>query len=164
MSKNVVFTAGTFDLFHAGHVNLLFQCRKIAGPDGTVVVSVNEDEFVRRFKGNKPIVSYNDRAAVLASCRYVDRVIPNVGGFNLKETLDFYTNLVVKSDEGSANASPDFIVVGSDWAKKDYYAQIGMSQTDLDRRLISLIYVPYTENISSTQIKETAMNICHKIN
>lgn len=162
MSNKVVFTAGTFDLFHAGHVNLLFQCRKIAGPDGTVVVSVNEDEFVRRFKGNKPIVSYNDRVAVLASCRYVDRVIPNVGGFNLKKTLDFYTNLVVKSDEDSANASPDFIVVGSDWAKKDYYAQIGMSQADLDRLLISLIYVPYTENISSTQIKEMAVSTCQK--
>jgi glycerol-3-phosphate cytidylyltransferase len=43
----VVYTGGTFDLFHSGHVNLLRRCSEI----GTVVVSLNTDEFIEKYKG-----------------------------------------------------------------------------------------------------------------
>jgi cytidyltransferase-like protein len=47
----IVYTGGTFDLFHSGHVNLLMRCKEIAGLEGKVVVGLNSDAFVQRFKG-----------------------------------------------------------------------------------------------------------------
>ena len=48
---------------------------------------------------------------------------------------------------------PNYIIIGSDWARKDYYKQMGFTQDWLDERDIGLIYVPYTDGISTTEIK-----------
>jgi glycerol-3-phosphate cytidylyltransferase len=132
----VVYTGGTFDLFHSGHVNLLRRCSEI----GTVIVSLNTDEFIEKYKGKPPILSYHEREAVLRACRYVDDVVPNIGGSDSKISIDL--------------VKPDYIVIGSDWAQKDYYAQMQFDQDWLDARGIGLIYIPYTKEISSTDIKQ----------
>ena len=134
-----VYTGGTFDLFHAGHVRLLERCRELSGESGMVIVSLNTDEFIEEYKGKPPIISYQDRAEVLLSCRYVDKVIPNFGNEDSKPAI--------------IEASPDIIAIGSDWARKDYYKQMQFTQDWLDKLNISLIYIPYTQGISSTEIK-----------
>lgn len=48
---------------------------------------------------------------------------------------------------------PDLIVVGSDWAKKNYYSQMQFTQEWLDENNIGLAYIPYTKKISTTMIK-----------
>lgn len=131
-----LYTGGTFDLFHSGHTNFLFVCSEISD---YVVVSLNTDEFIESYKGKPPVISYEDRADVLMSCRYVDEVIPNTGGADSKPAIE--------------EVMPDIIAVGSDWARRDYYAQMGFTQDWLDERGISLIYIPYTQGISSTAIK-----------
>jgi cytidyltransferase-like protein len=70
--SNIVYTGGTFDLFHSGHVNLLKRCREVAGPDGKVVASLNTDDFIWQFKNKRPVCSESERAEVLLACRYVD--------------------------------------------------------------------------------------------
>lgn len=135
-NKRIVYCGGTFDLFHSGHVNFLRQCKKI----GRVVVSLNTDEFIKQFKGRKPIMSYKERKTVLLSCRYVDEVIENIGGADSKPAI--------------IKVHPDFIIVGSDWAKKDYYSQMQFTQEWLDEQNITLLYLPYTEGISTTEIKK----------
>ena len=136
---SVIYTGGTFDLFHSGHVNLLKRCKELSGDWGSVVVSLNTDEFIQQYKGKSPICSTEERMSVLESCRYVDQVVLNVGGANSKIAIE-----IVK---------PDYIVIGSDWAKKDYYSQMGFTQDWLDERGIGLVYVPYTKTISTTNIK-----------
>lgn len=138
MNERIAYTGGTFDLPHAGHVNFLRQCKVIAG-DGRVIVSLNTDEFIHEYKGKPPIMSYAERAAVIRSIRYVDDVIPNIGGKNSTIAIE--------------QVKPQFIVIGSDWAKKDYYTQMGFTQSWLDERGIVLCYVPYTDFISTTEIK-----------
>lgn len=140
----IVYTGGTFDLFHSGHVNFLKQCRKIAGDYGEVVVSLNTDEFIEEFKGRSPLYSYEERRQLLLACRYVDRVIRNHGGADSKPVI--------------RDIMPDFIVIGSDWARKDYYAQMGFTQEWLDNQNITLIYVPYTEGVSTTILKERILH------
>jgi len=135
----IVYTGGTFDILHRGHVNLLRVCKRIAGIHGRVVVGLNTDEFVARYKGNPPVVSYLDRKAVLESCEFVDSVVPNEGDEDSTSSVE--------------RSSCAFIVVGSDWACKDYYSQMGFSQKWLDDRNITLLYTPYTEGISTTEIK-----------
>ena len=130
-----VYTGGTFDLYHAGHANFLARCAEL----GRVVVSLNTDEFIEAYKGKAPVISYAEREAVLLSCRSVSQVIPNFGGTDSKPAIEM--------------TQPDIIAIGSDWARRDYYAQMGFSQDWLDDRGIALIYIPYTEGISSTAIK-----------
>lgn len=136
----VVYTGGTFDLFHSGHVNLLKRCKDIAGKDGKVVVSLNTDAFIEEYKGKPPVCSNIERLSVLLGCKYVDEVVMNVGGKDSKIAIDM--------------VSPDYIVIGSDWATKDYYAQMQFTQSWLDERGIGLVYVPYTKTISSSDIKK----------
>jgi glycerol-3-phosphate cytidylyltransferase len=136
---SIVYTGGTFDLFHSGHVNLLKRCKDIAGPEGTVVVSLNTDEFILNYKKKAPVCDYFERESVLLACRYVDQVISNYKGEDSTAAIN--------------EVKPDYIVIGSDWAKRDYYAQMGFTQEWLDERGIGLVYVPYTKTISSTDIK-----------
>ncbi len=57
-----VITLGTFDLFHLGHLKLLKRCRDFAGEHGVVTVGLNTDEFITRYKGKPPVMSYEERA------------------------------------------------------------------------------------------------------
>jgi glycerol-3-phosphate cytidylyltransferase len=130
-----VYTGGTFDLIHSGHVNFLRQCAEI----GEVTIALNTDEFIKEYKGKPPIMSYNERKAVLWELRCVNRVIPNYGGADSKEAIE--------------EVDPDVIAIGSDWARKDYYKQMGFTQDWLDERNIMLLYIPYTQGISTTELK-----------
>lgn len=138
MSK--IYTGGTFDLYHDGHVHFLWQCKQIAGDDGQVIVSLNSDYFIERYKGKPPIQTYAQRKTILESIRYVDQVVENTGGADSKPAIQ--------------RIKPDFIVIGSDWAQRDYYKQMGFTQAWLDLMEIVLIYVPYTEGISTTELKQ----------
>lgn len=131
-----LYTGGTFDLFHAGHVEFLRKCSEL---DAEVIVSLNTDEFIEKYKGSAPVMSYDERKAVLEACVYVDKVIQNMGGADSKRAINF--------------VNPDIIAIGSDWARKDYYEQMQFDQDWLDAHDISLMYIPYTQGISSTDIK-----------
>lgn len=130
-----IYTGGTFDLFHAGHVRFLEECSRL----GSVTVSLNTDEFIEAYKGKPPVLTYAERWEVLTACRFVNRVIRNDGGADSRPAIEL--------------AVPDIIAIGSDWARRDYHAQMGFDQDWLDERFISLIYIPYTKGISSTDIK-----------
>lgn len=137
----IVYTGGTFDMFHAGHAALLAECRKLAGPDGKVVVALNTDAFIASYKGRAPICTYQEREAVLCSCRYVDEVVQNRMGQDSRPTIE--------------SVLPDIIAIGTDWAAKDYYQQMGFDQAWLDARRITLVYVAHAFSavLSSSDIK-----------
>lgn len=82
--KRIVYTGGTFDTLHAGHIKFLSYCRKIAGNDGLVVVALNKDEFIKRFKGKKPIFNYKTREKMLYQSGLVDLVVENEKGEDSK--------------------------------------------------------------------------------
>ena len=97
--KKIVFTNGAFDLLHAGHVTYLEFAR---GQGDVLVVGLNSDSSVRRYKGDKrPINKQADRAKVLAALECVDYVV------------------IFKEDEPAkliAELVPDVLVKGADWA------------------------------------------------
>ncbi len=128
-------------MFHSGHVALLKRCSEI----GSVTVALNTDEFITKYKGKPPVVSYSERESVLLACRYVDAVVPNTGGTDSTIAIDA--------------VQPDIIVVGTDWARRDYYAQMGFDQDWLDERGIGLAYIPYTKGISTTDLKKRINNV-----
>lgn len=136
----ILYTGGTFDIMHYGHIAFLKKCRKLADPSGSVIVSLNTDEFIARYKGKPPILSYKERELTLLEIGLVDKVVPNVGDEDSKPAIE--------------GVKPDIIAIGSDWAKKDYYKQMMFTQDWLDERGILLCYIPYTKEISTTRIKQ----------
>lgn len=131
-----VYTGGTFDLFHSGHVNFLKRCSDM----GHVTVALNTDQFIADYKGRPPVMSFEQRKAVLEACIYVDEVIPNKGGADSKPSI--------------LQVNPDMIVIGTDWARKDYYKQMQFDQDWLDQHGFALAYIPYTSEISTTILKQ----------
>lgn len=69
----VVYVDGAFDLFHAGHCELLRRARELGD---FVLVGIHDDATVNKIKGcNYPIMNLHERALSVLSCRYVDEVI-----------------------------------------------------------------------------------------
>ena len=132
----VLYTGGTFDLFHYGHMHFLKLCNRLAR---RVVVSLNTDEFIESYKGKPPVLSYKEREESIKLSNLAFDVVPNTGGADSKPAI-----LSVK---------PDIVCIGDDWAKKDYYKQMSFTQEWLDEQNILLCYIPYHKGISTTEIK-----------
>lgn len=140
MTHHKLYTGGTFDVLHPGHINFLRQCKSLVGDEGKVIVSLNTDEFIHAYKKTQPIMKFDERKEVLLSCKYVDFVVANIGGVDSKQSI--------------LQVSPTIIAIGSDWARKDYYKQMSFDQDWLDMLNIMLVYIPYTKHISTTEIKK----------
>jgi glycerol-3-phosphate cytidylyltransferase len=119
----VVYTTGAFDPFHFGHLNILRQARAIAE---TLIVGVSTDELIRQAKGREPFMSLEQRMAIIAELRCVDRVIPQIDK-NKQRIVD--------------ELKVDAIVVGSDWRGR--YPPVSCA----------LVYFDYTEGISSSLLR-----------
>ena len=131
METNKVLSIGSFDAVHAGHASLFRFCEQF----GDVTIGVNSDEFIKKYKGNETLYTYEERADIIRRLGYT--VVKNESaGRELIEQVE-----------------PDFLVIGSDWLRKDYLEQIDVTPDFLDERDISLIYTPYFRGISTTDIK-----------
>ena len=123
-----VLTYGTFDLLHYGHINLLRRAKALGD---YLVVAVSTDTF-NEIKGKKAYHNYETRKMMLEAVRYVDLVIPEE---NWEQKIDD----VKKYDI-------DIVVMGSDWAGSDRF--------DYLKEYCEVVYLPRTEGVSTTKIKE----------
>lgn len=128
---------GSFDILHSGHINLFRRTRALGATE--IVVSLLSDQAYLKYRGYRPALPFVERKAVLEALSLVDRVI---------EGNNEMTRFELQRE------TPRIVVVGSDWAQKDIYTQYGVDQAWLDQHGMTLIYLPYTEGISSTDIKE----------
>ncbi len=95
----VVFTNGAFDILHLGHLTYMTFARE---QGDCLIVGLNSDASVRRYKGDKrPIVPQEERATMLASLRCVDYVVL----FDQDEPKDLIAHIL-----------PDILIKGEDWA------------------------------------------------
>ena len=141
----IVYTGGTFDLLHVGHLELLRACREIAGPFGAVVASVNPDDFIERYKGRPPVQSLAHRLEAVRAVRFVDAAVVNVGGEDSSVAIEV--------------VAPDVLAIGDDWLDEGgdetrYLAQLGVSREWMTRRGLSVVYVPRTRGVASRVLRE----------
>jgi glycerol-3-phosphate cytidylyltransferase len=130
--KIIVFTPGTWDMFHVGHLNLLKSAKALGD---ILIVGIKTDELVFKDKGHHPLMSYEDRAAVLESCKYVDLVIP-------ENEID-RDHLLEKVDA-------DILAVGDDWWEQKVRGHDYMIANN--RRVV---YLPYTTGRSSSILRKS---------
>ena len=69
---NIGYVPGVFDLFHIGHLNLLQNAKERCN---YLIAGVLTDELVMYFKGKAPYISFEERKAIIASIKYVDKVV-----------------------------------------------------------------------------------------
>lgn len=123
-------------MFHHGHAEFLRKCREY----GRVIVSLNSDEFAERYK-RKPVMNLSERIAAAQACRWVDKVVVNIGDENTGKTIDSLSGIKVI-----------YIAHGDDWTGGSLLSQLGIDQEWLDSRSIEMLYVPYTKGISTSDI------------
>ncbi len=121
-----VITYGTFDLFHIGHLNILKRARALGD---YLVVAISSDAF-NAIKGKKCVIPDYERMAIVEAIKYVDEVI-------LEETWEQKISDVQTHDI-------DVFVMGDDWTGK----------FDFLKEYCEVVYLPRTEGISTTQLKE----------
>lgn len=121
-----VLTYGTYDLLHAGHINLLRRARELGN---YLIVGLSTDEF-NEIKHKSSFLTYEHRKFILEAIRYVDLVIPEC-------------NWDQKHDD-IIKHKIDIFVMGDDWEGK----------FDFLKDLCEVIYLERTKNISTTILKE----------
>lgn len=141
LNESTAYIGGTFDLLHYGHIELFRKCKEIFKE---VVVSINRDEFVRRYKGVSPIFNLQHRLDMVNSIRYVDKVIVNVGDEDSRKAI-----LEVK---------PDYIIHGDDWELSSLMKQMNIDADFLHSNNLEFYFLPYTKGVSSTIIRNVVGN------
>lgn len=122
-----IITYGTFDLFHVGHVRLLKRMSELGD---RLIVGVSTDEFNQE-KGKSSIFTYQERAEIVASSKYVYKVIPE--------------NNWEQKISDIKNNNVDVFGIGDDWVGK----------FDDLKSICEVVYLERTELISTTDIKKS---------
>jgi glycerol-3-phosphate cytidylyltransferase len=132
----IVYTVGTFDLLHVGHLALLNHCKLLGD---ILVVGVASDAVVNMYKPNVPIIPLEQRVEMLEALSCVDIVRP-------------YHQLEYVS--GCKAVGVDIFVVGEDWGKKPYNLDVNNYLRKMGKEIVRVTYNPRT---SSTKIKKIVL-------
>jgi D-beta-D-heptose 7-phosphate kinase / D-beta-D-heptose 1-phosphate adenosyltransferase len=133
LGKRIVFTNGCFDILHSGHVSYLNRARQLGD---VLVVGVNNDESIRRFKGaSRPINPLSDRIGVLTGLAAIDHVI----SFG-KESDDTPIELI-------RIVKPDIFVKGGDYTREKLPEASAVEAAGGE-----IVFLPLVADHSTTQI------------
>ena len=132
MAKKIIFTGGTFDLFHTGHLNLLKKSKKLGD---YLIVAVSTNKLIKMYKGTNPILNYNQRVAIIKELKCVDKVVKQTNIFDVEQFKALKADVFVIGDDWKGKEDS---VPGLKWLKDNNY----------------LAYIPYTKGLSSSLIKE----------
>ncbi|MDB4122459.1 adenylyltransferase/cytidyltransferase family protein [Octadecabacter sp.] len=132
----IVYTVGTFDLLHVGHLALLNHCKSLGD---VLAVGVASDEVVNMYKPNVPVVPLDQRVEMLEALSCVDIVRP-------------YHELEYVS--GCKAVDVDIFVVGEDWGSNPHNLDVDAYLRDMGKQISQVTYNPRT---SSTRIKQMVL-------
>ena len=132
--NKIIYLGMSADIIHRGHINLINKASKY----GDIIIGLLTNKAISSYKA-EPVLSYKERETVIKNIKKIKKVIPQT-------TLDYTENL--------KKIKPDFVMHGDDWKKGP--------QSNVRKKVIKtikmwkgkLIEVPYTDGISSTDIKK----------
>lgn len=126
------YLSGTFDLFHVGHLKLLQRAKQQCD---YLIVGVHPDAS---HKGKETFISFEERKEIVGGCKYVDKVVPSCREDSDAWDLWHY----------------DRLFVGSDYKGTERFAKYEAYFADKD---VEIVYFPYTQGTSSTQIRNAIL-------
>ena len=127
------YLAGTFDLFHVGHLNILRRAKQHCD---YLIVGVHDSGA---WKGKETFIPLDERKAIVASCKYVDKVVDSCREDS--DAWDLYHY--------------DRLFVGSDYKGTERFNRYEEYFKDKD---VEIVYFPYTQGTSSTRIRDAIIS------
>ena len=131
------YTTGVFDMFHIGHLNILKRAKEQCE---TLIVGVSTDQVVLDYKKHLPVIPFEQRVEIVSAIKYVDKVVPQVSMDKMQAFKQLGFNALFH---------------GSDWKNSDMYNKI---IEDFSKVGVDVVFLPHTEGISSTMIREQMEN------
>ena len=133
MKKIIGFTAGAFDMFHVGHLNLIKNAKARCD---YLIVGVNTDELIASYKDKNVVVPLAERLQIIESIKYVDEVIA-------VDTLD--------KGKMWEKKKFDVVFIGDDWKGSERWNE---TEQKLKKYNVDVVYLPYTTGTTSTLLRE----------
>lgn len=131
------YTQGVYDMFHIGHLNLINQAKERCE---YLIVGVNSDQLVERYKNKTPVICQEDRRTIVANIKAVDQAV-------IADTLD-KTKMLKK-------LGFDAVFIGDDWKGSERWQK---TEEELSRFGVDVVYLAHTPDISSTALRKVKDN------
>jgi len=132
----LVYTVGTFDMVHVGHLDLLEYCATLGDK---FVVGVASDRVVGSYKRNVPVIPLDQRMRMLNALGCIDDVVSY-------DTLNYVDNC--------KDLNVDIFVIGEDWGNKPHNIAVEKYLKAKGAKIVQVSYNPLT---SSTKIKQNVV-------
>jgi phosphoenolpyruvate phosphomutase / 2-hydroxyethylphosphonate cytidylyltransferase len=133
MKNKIVYVPLAVDLLHSAHIAIL----KKAKTYGKVIVGLMTDKAISEYK-KLPILDYNERFEILSGIKFIDKIVE-------QKNWDYSENI--------KKYKPDYFIHGDDWKSGIQKNQRKRVIQSLKKNKGKLIEVPFTKNISSSEIK-----------
>lgn len=142
MNKDIiVYTSGTWDLFHVGHLNILEKSAKLGDK---LIVGVSSDELITEYKGIPPLVPFEQRFKIIESIKWVHKAVRQEVLTEVKQLIEL---------------NVDIVTIGDDWKEK-YLEGLDWMEKQPDKKVV---YIPYTSEVSTTSIKRSIIKNSYEI-
>lgn len=135
-----VLTIGVYDLTHYGHFELFRRAKELAGPNGELIVGVQDDEHVAKWKPKTHLIyNYEIRKSLIGAIKYVDRVVRHTDAYETVKSVDF-----------------DVFCVGAEQSHPGFQRAIAWCETNGKQ----IYRMPRTNGISTTELKNRIKEEC----
>ena len=135
--KRIVTLNGSFDLMHAGHLQIIFEASTLGD---VLIVALNSDKSIKKYKSEtRPIIPLEFRLQMMSALAFVDYVT----WFDETNPIEFLKKVV-----------PDVHVNGADWGKD-------CIEAPLIKQLNATLHIArFVEGLSTTDIIKKIKDIC----
>jgi FAD synthetase len=138
--RKIVLASGVFDLLHLGHVKYLEEAKRAGGRSAELIVIVARDSTVEKRKDKKPIVSENQRRALVESLKVVDEALLGYEEFDIGKVIE--------------RIKPDVIAVGHDQDSMEQTVKNYVKEKGLNIKVVKIGKFGEDELDSSLKIKQ----------
>ena len=135
-----VYLASVFDLLHRGHMKYL----NTSSLYGTLIIGLVDDESAERYKGEKPIMNFDERK----------KMLEEMGYFVERYTAHYDERVGDGFRKAIRRWKPDVVTHGDDWGNGKLIGEKKVILEELAKYGGKLIEIPYTKGVSDTKIKE----------
>jgi len=123
-NKTIVLASGVFDLLHLGHVRFLEEAKRQGGKNAELLVVIARDNTVEKMKGRRPVMSEDQRRALVESLKVVDEAVLGFEDFDIGEVVE--------------RIKPDVIALGYDQTSMEQQVREYVNKHNLDIRVFSI--------------------------
>ena len=142
--EKVVLASGVFDLLHLGHVRFLEEAKRAGGEHAKLVVIIARDSTIEKMKGRKPIMSEDQRCALVESLRVVDEAVLGYEGLDIGEVIE--------------KIKPDVIALGYDQAEMENEVKTYVAKHKLPVEVVRIGRFGENALDSSSKIKQKILD------